>query len=477
MSIVLFQPRTGPLDRINRRLPMGLLYAASYAHKDGHDVRIIDQRLDGWEHALEKALKKALFFGTTCMTGPQIAHALDGAAMAKRAGVPVVFGGIHPTILPEQTLQNALVDMVVRGEGDVATMELANALERGKSVEKIKGISFKRKGKVIHNEDRPFLRGEEILQPPYRLLDMRQYSSVSFTGERSYSIVSSRGCPFRCAFCYNSVCNAGSWRPFPMHAVMENAQVLVDDYNAKTLYFEDDNISVDDARFQSLVNGLHEHHDIGLAFQGIRLDVLGRLSAETFNAMDRLSHLSLDMGIESSSPRILAMVDKSLRIQSVRDALKRLERHDFVCKFNFIIGLPGETMQEVRNDLKFGLALNRRHKRSYSLFNIYTPYPGTKLFSAAVSRGFHPPKSLEGWSRFSQMSWLRPGNTWFHAKEIDYLKNVSFLSMFAKPYIQLKASSAINKAMIRAYSPVARARLQSGFISLLVERTIAEKLS
>lgn len=465
------------MDRINTRLPMGLLYAASYAHREGRKVTIIDQRLECWKPRLKASLKGALFFGTTCMTGPQISHALEGAAMAKETGVPVVFGGIHPTILPEQTLKSGLVDVVVRGEGDLAVMELADAMERNRGLAGIAGLSYKSKGRTVHNRDRPFLRGEEVLLPPYELLRMGDYRSVSFHGERSYSIVSSRGCPFRCAFCYNSVCNAGSWRPFPLKAVMENARSLIDDYGAKTLYFEDDNICVDSARFESIVGGLTKERGVGLAFQGIRMDVLSKFRPETFRLMDRASELSLDMGIESSSPRVLAMVDKSLGLAAVKAALGKLERHDFTCKFNFIVGLPDESMREVREDVRFGLELNRRHKNSYSLFNIYTPYPGTKLFAAAVRGGFHPPESLEEWSRFSQLAWLTPGNGWLAAKEISFLKDVSFLSMFAKPSIQLKASNAISKAAIRAYSPVARARLQSGCFSLPLERALAEKLA
>lgn len=478
-DIILFQPRSGALDIINTRLPLGLMYAASFAHREGYKVKIIDQRLDGWRPALERELKKKpSFFGTTCMTGPQIAHALEAAGMVREAGVPVVFGGVHPTIMPEQTLQNPLVDMVVRGEGEETMLELVRVLDGGmRDLKNVKGLSYKKKGKITHNPDRPFLKGEEVVTPPYELVDMKRYSSVSFHGEKSYSIMASRGCPFSCGFCYNHIYNRCMWRPFPLERIIESVKMLVEDYGAKTLYFEDDNVCTDRGRFEGLLRGVLGEYDLGMAFQGIRVDVISRFGRETFRLMEKASELSLDMGVESVNQRVLGMVDKSLDIRTVKTVLRKLEDYGFTCKFNFIIGLPTETMREVREDVRFGLRLNERHKNSYSLFNIYTPYPGTKLFELAKREGFCPPGTLEGWSAFSQMGWLRPGNSWLSRKEVDYLKNISFLFMFASPNIGIKVSGRVKRRLLKAYSPVARMRLQSDLHSLFFEKKIIEKIT
>jgi radical SAM superfamily enzyme YgiQ (UPF0313 family) len=257
---------------------------------------------------------------------------------------------------------------------------------------------------------------------------------------------------------------------------MENVKMLVEDYGAKTLYFEDDNVCTRRERFEELLKGILAGHDIGLAFQGIRVDVINRFTRETFRLMGKVSGLSLDMGIESINQRVLAMVDKSVTLDAVKAVLRKLEDYEFTCKFNFIMGLPTETMEEVKRDVRFGLQLNRRHKNSYSLFNIYTPYPGTSLFDLAIREGFRPPRALEGWSSFSQMGWLRPENSWLTREEIDYLKGISFLFMFADPNIGIKVSGGLKRGLVNAYSPVARFRLQSDFYSLFLEKKVMEKL-
>lgn len=476
-DIVLVQPKTGSLDRINTRLPLGLLYASSYALEEGYKIAVVDQRLGGWEGQLRKEIKNArLFVGTTCMTGPQITHALEIATIAKQAEIPTVFGGVHPTVLPEQTLANPLVDIVVRGEGERPLLWIAKALEKGKDLGGIKGTSYKHRGKVRHNPDQGFLQGGQIRKPPYELIDMKRYSSVSFHGEKSYSMAGSRGCPYRCGFCYNSIEGMGSWRPFPLDSVIENAKELVEKYGAKTLYFEDDNICTDKSQFEALLKEL-KTLGVNVAFQGIRMDAIARFSEETFKIMESFPNLSMDMGIESINPRVLEMIDKSLSLATVRCVLKRLERKKFMCKFNFIVGLPTESMKEIRNDIDFALKLNMLHKTSYSIINIYTPYPGTKLFQLALDNGFVPPDSLDGWSEFSQMGWLRTANGWLTRRERDYLRDVSFLSLFASPNIGIKTSRKVNKLAIKAYSPIARARLRSGFFRPFPERALAEKLA
>ncbi|MFH1294630.1 MAG: radical SAM protein [Candidatus Aenigmatarchaeota archaeon] len=475
-DVVLLQPRTGGLDMTNTRLPLGLLYAASFVHKEGYKVKIIDQRFSGWEGTLEKELKKGpLFVGFSCMTGPQIGHALQAAKITKKYGVTTVFGGVHPTVIPEQTLRNECVDVVARGEGEVTLLELAKTMEKNSSFDSVKGVSFKSGKKIKHNPEREFLNGEDLLTPPYELVDMKKYSSVSFRGERSYSIMGSRGCPFRCGFCYNSVSGMGSWRPFPLNKILENATALVEDYHAKTLYFEDDNICTEKKRFEELLTELAKH-DVNLAFQGIRMDVLGRFTDETYRIMEAVPNLSMDMGIESVNPRILKMIDKSLTPKMINDVLKKLEKRDFVCKFNFIGGLPTESLNEIKRDVKFAMRLNKKHKKSYSLFNIYTPYPGTRLFDLAVSSGFSPPTKLEGWSEFTQMGWLKSSNSWLGRKEREYLRNISFLFMFANRNIGIKASGKMQKLAIDLYSPVAKARLKTGSHSLFIEKKIVERL-
>lgn len=181
MDIVLFNPAPRSGKQVQRRveLPLSLLCPATPLDRQGYRIKIIDEFANpNWKRELLEALaQKPICFGVTCMTGPQILHALTASKLVRNLypGVPIIWGGIHASLLPEQTLANPYVDVVVVGEGEETFPELVKALESGTSLSNVCGLSYKENGKVHHTGNRLFVNLEE--QPP-SLLSPHQDGSL-----------------------------------------------------------------------------------------------------------------------------------------------------------------------------------------------------------------------------------------------------------------------------------------------------------
>ena len=197
IKVLLAFPNTGADAKgYSVNPPIPLLYLASCI-KD-FSVAIYDQRVDS-PQIFEKLLKEGpICVGLTCMTGIQIQHALELSEIAKRNGIITVFGGIHPSLLPEQTQKDHRVDYVIAGEGEISFRKLLISLKKRESV-------------------KPVLYGERIdlnklPAQPYEHLDVEQYTHVHQLPGRHLPFIFSRGCPSSCTYCCNVALYHSKWR-------------------------------------------------------------------------------------------------------------------------------------------------------------------------------------------------------------------------------------------------------------------------
>ena len=477
--IFLIQPSAGRWERLGTRMPLGLLYIATYLKKYKISSKIIDTRINkSWEKELFGELKEGDIVGITCMIGPQITNAIKIAQniKAKKPGITIVFGGMHPSIVPELAIKESYVDIVVKGEGEKPLLELAKGLD----LSKIKGIYYKIKEgsqyKIVKNPAQKLMKTDEIPIPDYSFLDMKKYSSVNYYGERSLCIQGSRGCPYACGFCYNEPFSSAVWRPLSIDKVLKNVDILVNEYGAKTLYFVDDNIAVDPNRFLELLKKIKEKpYKVNLAFQGIRIDAFEKFSDEIYILLRESGVKSFDIGIETLNNKILKNVDKFLTRDQILKTLEKLEKQDFIFKFNILAGLPGQTKEDIDSDIKEAIKISKKHKNSYVLYNIYVPFPNTKLYSEAVKSGFIPPPTFEAWGAFAGTSWMEK-YSWFPKKIRKYLQDVNFLFMFSNKNILVKVSNKLVKNLVKAYYPIALFRMKYNFHFLMLEKKFSDLL-
>lgn len=468
MNIVLFNPAPRSGKQVQRRveLPLSLLCPATPLDRQGYQIKIIDEFANpAWREALLDALaQKPVCFGVTCMTGPQILHALEGCRIVRERypDVPIVWGGVHASLLPEQTLENPFVDIVVVGEGEETFPELVKALEAGTPLSEVVGLYYKENGKIYSTGLRPFVNLNA--QPPlsYHLINMDHYRRQLF-GVDHISFNSSRGCTFRCSFCWDPVMHKRKWRAMQPETVLDHLNRIAKDYRMRGFLFTDDHFFIDVDRAYRILEGIvRTGLNISISKLQIRSDLINRLDHDFLELMVRAGVKRLSVGVESGSQRILDLIKKDISVEEIIEANRKLISYPIVPVYLFMMGLPTETPEDFAKSVRLAILLTDENPRAVKTFNIYTPYPGTELYDLTVQLGLKEPKRLEDWAHFNFRN-IPEEAAWIEPKMRQLVGALDFPLMFlgkghfVTPY---KKTNPLVVALARMYYPIARYRVK-----------------
>ncbi|MBU4502864.1 MAG: B12-binding domain-containing radical SAM protein [Nanoarchaeota archaeon] len=424
-EIILIYPKTGfDVKKVSIEVPLSVLSAASILDKEGYKVKIIDQRIEekNWQKKLTQELKDSpICVGISSMTGTQIYFGIDAAKIIRKNNpeTKIVWGGIHPTLLPKQTLESNYVDIVVKGEGEKTFFELVQNLEKGKSLREINGVAYKDDGKIIENPNvHDFLNLDKLPELPYHLLDIKNYIKMM---NGVFSFQGSRGCPFKCAFCCNPLLSKGFWRTMSAERIMQEIQMVHNKYKFKKLKFNDENFFVNKERVYKIADAINDAYE---------WEAQARIDTIDYMDYDRLRKSGLyqiQPGIESGNQRILNLIRKQLTTEQILNYNRKLAKTGIIATYNFIMGFPSETIEEIKDSVKFVLKLLDENPYSeLAAFYVFVPYPGTELFDLSLKYGFIPPNSLAGWGEFSRQHLETP---WIQDKK-ELLQNLEITSKF-----------------------------------------------
>lgn len=484
MNILLFNPapRSGWQAQRRVELPLGLLCVATGLARQGYGVRIIDGfAAKGWKKDLLEALReKPLCFGVTSMTGPQILHALEACRLVRDLypDVPIIWGGIHATLLPEQTLANPLVDVIVAGEGEAAFAELVKALEAGTPLSQIQGLWYRENGKVCFTGDRPFVNYEA--QPPlaYNLIDMDRYRRRLF-GVDHISFTSSRGCPFHCAFCWEPAVNHRKWRAMKPETILEHLKRIIRDYGIRGFLFADDNFFVDLERAYTILEMIvREDLKINISKLQIRADTICKMDRGFFQLLVRAGVKRMTLGVESGNERILQLLKKGETVEQVIEANRILASYPIVPLYLFMMGLPTETPVEFAQSVRLAVRLTDENPQAAKTFNIYTPYPGTELYQKCVELGLKEPRRLEDWAHFNFRNVPRD-STWLTPEMRKLVQGLDLPLMLLGKYhfvIPYKKTNPVVVGLSRLYYPLAQYRIKHLDARLPIESKLVKAL-
>jgi len=466
--VILIQPRVGDWDevRTSPSLPIALLGASTFVERK-YKVRIIDQRTDrNWKDTLRDELKKdVICVGVTSMTGIQIKHGLEASKVVKEESkVPVVWGGVHASLLPAETLKNKYVDMAVVGEGEITFYELVKHLDEGTTLEGIEGVWYKSNGTIKNNNPRPFVDLNALPDLPYHLVEVQKYLPL-FEGRPTLYMQTSRGCPYSCAYCYNVTYNKRKWRALSAEKTLEMIKRVVDNYGVKNLYIVDDDFFVDLRRVEKIARGIiKEGWDLTWESQGVNVKTAMKMSDDFLSLIEKSGCRKLHFGIESGSERILNLVKKGITISQVREVARKFKSHNIICQYNFMAGFPTETEEDMKKtvELIFELINDSPNAISSPICN-YVPYPGTEIFDKAVEEGFRVPSDPEGWSGFNY------GNIpWVSDKRRELLECLFFSSLFLHGSRGM-VYSPVKRMLSDIYKPIARFRVKNLFFKFMIE--------
>lgn len=408
-KIVFFFPAFSSLEAT---APLGILAVSTPLLQAGYQVRIVDSTITpNFRRAVLDELADALCLAVSLVTGPMIRETVAIAREAKRLypDKPVILGGWHPSLLPDQTLAEEAVDVVVQGQGEDALLEVVRRLESGASLEGIPGVGYKQDGELKFNPPRATRPIAELPAKAYHLADFNAYQKV--TGKRWAMYTSSLACPYNCAFCTNAAVYNRAWNALPAAQAVEEMADLSSRYGLDLLWVVDDNFLVDLKRAVAIGEGL--------ARRGVRhewsiqatTNLTARLGAEELRTLRRAGLTQICHGAESASPKVLKLMNKDFQeLETIHRAAQKCLEADIRPSFNIIFGFPGEGEAERRETVEFITDVCRRYPGAEFWTNIFTPYPGSPVLETAVEAGVELPRSLEGWAdffpRYTQLPWL-----------------------------------------------------------------------
>lgn len=366
--------------------PLGYLYLASYLESNGHKVDIIDGEIDQLDdyQIINQVLKSNPdFVGIGCTT-PEFNHNSD--LLRKIKGISphtiIITGGPHPSALPEVTLrENPHIDYLIRYEGEQTFLELLNTLEKNNDVKKIKGLTYRKNQTIMSNPDREVIPDIDALPFPARyLIDNKKYLHPITTKKGlvpSTSMQTSRGCPHQCVFCYRSK-ELSKVRFRSPSNVVDEIEEVVNRYGIRFIEFCDDTMTFPRKRILNICDEIIERKIDIQWFCLARTDTLDR---ELLVKMKKAGMIQLSIGVESGNQKILDSNLKKTKLEQYRSAYKLLTSLGIETRGSFILGLPYETPETLRDTINFAKSLDLTR----AFFNIATPYPGSVLYDKAIN--------------------------------------------------------------------------------------------
>ncbi|MBN1593057.1 MAG: B12-binding domain-containing radical SAM protein [Candidatus Coatesbacteria bacterium] len=372
--------------------PLGVCYLTSYLRKHGRDrysVLLAD------EYAGHNPVKVAREFepdiiGFSCATAQYYRATLLAEKIREFSKVPFIIGGLHPTALPERVIEEGFFDIAVISEGERSFTQLVDALSASEfsiddaGLEKVPGVCFMHHGEIFQTEPPAFIDDLDTIPFPDRsLLDLKHYlrpnAAIRSMITRNTTIMTSRGCPFRCIYCISV--HRRQLRKHSPEYVIEETQKLIKDYNLEGLCIIDDTFIFDQERASKIAEMMIE--------KGIsdrlkwpcygRANIVSKAEDSFIELLKKAGMAQMEFGFESASPRVLEFLKgKGVTPADNLATLDTLERLNVRTLATFLTGVPTETAEEVQTTVDF----IRQNFERLAYFEILylVPYPGTKVW-------------------------------------------------------------------------------------------------
>lgn len=419
-KVVLFFP---PYDGPPLGAPACLLALASPLLEAGFDVSLIDAAITpDYEQVIARETEDALCLGVSLLTGPMIRAAVKVARDVRRRKpeLPIIFGGWHPSLLPDETLRHECVDVVIRGQGELTLLEVAERLAAGTDLSGVRGASFKHAGETVHNPERPVENINRLPALAYHKVDFDAYERVR--GIREVGYPSSVGCPYACNYCTDQVFYKRRFNAYRAERVVSEVAELVERYRLEEIAFLDSNFPVDVKRAVAIGRGLIEtkvkfHWTVQAS-----TDLVCRMSDDDVGLLVQSGLHHMGFGTESASEEVLALMNKKhQRITDMFETARKTEQAGMRVTFNVILGYPGETEQDRVETFRIMSEIARRHSNVSFSPNVFTPYPGIPIWPQLREMGVREPKSLEEWDKVALGNNLLP---WLQGETLERLRRM-----------------------------------------------------
>lgn len=486
-KVILVQPKVGFSGVFVKHAPLGLLYASIGLVQHGIDVELLDNRLypTTWKRQLRKLLDKdVLAVGLSVVSGKPIENAVEVGRFVKAIDpeIKIVWGGPHATFNPETILQHEWsCDYVVSGYASYAFYDLIQCLLNQTDPSHMESLSYRKGNEVICN-----FRGDKEFEVvdyrkiPYDLIkDYTVYGQLD-QQDKIFSMYSVSGCPYMCSFCsspaqYSTIAGK-KWIPLDPREVADHIQHVIEKHDASYIYFIDDDSFPKLDHVEGIIDEItRRRFNVKLGFRGARINEIKRMSDAFLHKLAAAGTDILHIGAESGSNRILKLIRKDCTVDDIIACNRKLARYpQITVAYNFMMGLPTETIEDLRATRDLMLRLVEDHPNCIIFQpNRFRPLPGTELFEMAQREwGYEPPKTLKEWSEIeAEGDYSLP----WHTKEIRKFCNLLLIGSY---FVDNKVEKVTEGRTLlykllhltnSLYGPIARFRLTHGFYQGLVE--------
>jgi radical SAM superfamily enzyme YgiQ (UPF0313 family) len=380
--------------------PLGLMYIASYLRKfSHHDVAILDTLIEKMDYEdISEQIRihnpDAVGISVTSFT---LIDAYKTAQIVKetKPDTRVIMGGPHINLYPRETLGLPAVDIVVRGEGEITMKELLDQMQEESSLTKIEGIGYKINGKLYFTKNREFIKDLDILPFPARdITPFKKYYSIFGTDRTSTILMTSRGCPYSCAFCFRE---SGSYFR------ARSAKNVVDEIeqccrmSISEFFIFDETFTINKKRVQDICDEIIRR-DLQIQFDmRTRVDIV---CEELLTKLKKAGCKRIQYGVESGSQKILNLMKKGITIEQIYETFRLTKKIGIDTYADFMLGYPTETKEDMYKTISFAMELNP----DFVQFAITTLYPGTELYQTAFKKQI---LDSDFWKEFSAAPFTR----------------------------------------------------------------------
>lgn len=361
-------------------MPLGLGYLAAYVKDNGHDVVVKDMEVepDKLEEFLIEESPQCVGISVQTLLYP-LAQDVIKRVRKTLNSTKIVVGGPHVSAVKSEMLKdNPEVDIAVYGEGEITFLEVINGVKLN---QEIPGICYRLDDEIKMNPPREFIKDLDSLPyPAWHLFPISKYRIHPPYGRTQHfmNVITSRGCPYRCAYCSKNFGN--TYRKMSPERVVSEIDLLVRMYGVKEIHFYDDDFTIDQKRASEICDKIIEK---GLDISWSCTTRVDLVSFELLKKMKKSGCWLISFGVESGNQQILNTIRKGYTLNQVRDAFKWTKQVGIKTVGFFMLGLPGETKETIKESIK----LAKEIKADYTGWAITTIYPGTDIINIYRENG------------------------------------------------------------------------------------------
>ncbi len=363
--------------------PLGVAYLAAAARAAGHPASIIDAYANDLSRSelLDAVLRvRSDVVGLSCTTFDwPLAASLARQLREMRPDLRIIIGGPQLSLYPDECMTETAVDAAVLGEGDHTLVEMLDRLDRGEDLAGMAGTIVRQGGELIHGPPSgPIEDLDGLPMPALDLLPMDRYQSVD-APTPYVSMVTSRGCPFRCRYC-SQVYVGGTYRAQGVDRVLDEMQRAATRFGAREIVFFDETFTMRREWVLQLCEGILNR---GLVVPWNVRTRVDHLDDDVLAAMAEAGCYRIHVGIETGSPRVQRLMNKNLDLHGIARSLEAAQVAGLETRGYFMLGYPGETADEMEQTVQLSLDL----PLDWASYTLTVALPGTGIYEDALERG------------------------------------------------------------------------------------------